>query len=66
MGGFKGVKFFEAFGERSRDWFLGYVGDEGFYFSMMWEISGLLSSGGFSVRFFMRYDGEVSEFFVGR
>ena len=40
MGGFKGVKFFEAFGERLRDWFLGYVGDEGFYFLMTGEFRG--------------------------
>ena len=57
------VKPPEAFGERSRDWSLGHTGpssldDRG--------ISGLFSSGGPSVRFLTRYDGEVSEPLVGR
>ena len=29
LGGLKGVKPPEAFGERSRDWSLGHTGDEG-------------------------------------
>ena len=66
LGGLKGVKPPEAFGERSRDWSLGHAGDEGPHLSMTGEISGLFSSGGPSVRFLTRYDGEVSEPLVGR
>ena len=66
MGGLKGDKPPEAFGERPRDWSLGHAGDEGPHLSMTGEISGFVSSGGPSVRFHTRYDGEVSEPLVGR
>ena len=52
-------------GERPRDWSLGHAGDEGPHLSMTGE-SGLFSSGGPSVRFLTRYDGEVSEPLVRR
>ena len=65
LGGLKGVKPPEAFGERPRDWSRpcrrrrpSSLDDGG--------ISGLFSSGGPSVRFLTRYDGEVSEPLVGR
>src|SRR5574340_1308658 len=37
LGGLKGVKPPEAFGERSRDWSLGHAGDEGPHLSMTGE-----------------------------
>ena len=66
LGGLKGVKPPEAFGERSRGWPLGHAGDEGPHLRDDGGGSGLFSSGGPSVRFLARYDGEVSEPLVGR
>src|SRR5574337_386829 len=40
LGGLKGVKPPEAFGERSRDWSLGHAGDEGPHLSMTGESRG--------------------------
>ena len=40
LGGLKGVKPPEAFGERSRDWSLGHTGDEGPHLSMTGESRG--------------------------
>ena len=40
LGGLKGVKPPEAFGERSRDWSLGHAGDEGPHLSMTGESQG--------------------------
>src|SRR5574340_626638 len=40
LGGLKGVKPPEAFGERSRDWALGHAGDEGPHLSMTGESRG--------------------------
>ena len=40
LGGLKGVKPPEAFGERSRDWSLGHAGDEGLHLSMTGESRG--------------------------
>src|SRR5574337_1963741 len=40
LGGLKGVKPPEAFGERSRDWSLGHAGDEGPQLSMTGESRG--------------------------
>ena len=40
LGGLKGVKPPEAFGERSRDWSLGHAGDEGPHVSMTGESRG--------------------------
>ena len=37
LGGLKGVKPPEAFGERSRDWSLGHAGDEGPHLAMTGE-----------------------------
>ena len=37
LGGLKGVKPPEAFGERPRDWSLGHAGDEGPHLSMTGE-----------------------------
>ena len=65
LGGLKGVKPPEAFGERSRDWSLGHAGDEGPHLSMTGESRGF-SSGGPRVRFLTRYYGEVCEPLVGR
>ena len=65
-GGLKGVKPPEAFGERSRAWPLGHAGDEGPHLPDDGGVSGWFSSGGPSVRFLARYDGEVSESLVGR
>ena len=39
LGGLKGVKPPEAFGERPRDWSLGHAGDEGPHLSMTGESS---------------------------
>ena len=66
LGGLKGVKPPEAFGERSRDWPLGHAGDEGPHLRDDGGVSGWFSSGGPRVRFLTRYDGEVSEPRVGR
>lgn len=66
LGGLKGVKPPEAFGERSRDWSLGHAGDEGPHLRDDGGVSGWFSSGGPRVRFLTRYDGEVSEPLVGR
>ena len=54
LGGLKGVKPPEAFGERSRDWSLGHAGDEGPHLSMTGEPRGF-SRG---VAGFSSYDGE--------
>ena len=40
LGGLKGVKPPEAFGERSRDWSPGHAGDEGPHLSMTGESRG--------------------------
>ena len=40
LGGLKGVKPPEAFGERSRDWSLGHAGDDGPHLSMTGESRG--------------------------
>ena len=40
LGGLKGVKPPEAFGEMSRDWSLGHAGDEGRHFAMTGESLG--------------------------
>ena len=40
LGGLKGVKPPEVFGERSRDWFLGHAGDEGPHLAMTGESCG--------------------------
>ena len=40
LGGLKGVKPPEAFGERSRDWSLGHAGDEGPHLSMTGDSRG--------------------------
>ena len=40
LGGLKGVKPPEAFGERARDWALGHAGDEGPHLSMTGESRG--------------------------
>ena len=40
LGGLKGVKPPEAFGERSRDWSLGHAGDEGPQVAMTGEEPG--------------------------
>src|SRR5574338_388957 len=66
LGGLKGVKPPEAFGERSRGWPLGHAGDEGPHLRDDGGVSGWFSSGGPRVRFLTRYDGEVSEPLVGR
>ena len=66
LGGLKGVKPPEAFGERSRGWPLGRAGDEGPHLREDGGVSGWFSSGGPRLRFLTRYDGEVSEPFVGR
>src|SRR5574337_318030 len=66
LGGLKGVRPPEAFGERSRDWPLGHAGDEGPHLGDDGGVSGWFSSGGPRVRFLTRYDGEVSEPLVGR
>ena len=42
LGGLKGVKPPEAFGERSRDWSLGHAGDEGPHLAMPGESWGCL------------------------
>ena len=61
LGGLKGVKPPEAFGERSRDWPLGHAGDEGPHLSDDGRVSGWFSSGGPRVRFPTRYlAGSVS------
>ena len=60
LGGLKGVKPPEAFGERSRDWSLGHAGDEGPHLRDDGGVLGWFSSGGPRVRFLTRYDGEVS------
>lgn len=57
LGGLKGVKPPEAFGERSRDWSLGHAGDEGPHLGVDGGVSGWFSSGGPWVRFLTRYDG---------
>ena len=46
LGGLKGVKPPEAFGERSRDWPLGHAGDEGPHLRDDRGVSGWFSSGG--------------------
>jgi len=66
LGGLKGVKPPEAFGERSRGWPLGHAGDEGPHLRDDGGGTGWFSSGGPRVRFLTRYDGEVSEPLVGR
>ena len=66
LGGLKGVKPPEAFGERSRGWPLGHAGDEGPHLRDDGGVSGWFSSGGPRVRFLTRCDGEVSEPLVGR
>src|SRR5574340_1232808 len=43
LGGLKGVKPPEAFGERSRAWSLGHAGDEGPHLSMTGESRGCRS-----------------------
>ena len=65
LGGLKGVKPPEAFGERSRGWPLGHAGDEGPHLRDDGGVSGWFSSSGPRVRFLTRYDGEVSELLVG-
>src|SRR5574340_528233 len=66
LGGLKGVKPPEAFGERSRGWRLGHAGDKGTHIPDDVGVSGRFSSGGPRVRFLTRYAGEVSEPLVGR
>ena len=66
LGGLKGVKPPEAFGEWSRGWPLGHAGDEGPHLRDDGGVSGWFSSGGPRVRFLTRCDGEVSEPLVGR
>src|SRR5574337_1677669 len=66
LGGLKGVKPPEAFGERSRGWPLGHARDEGPHLLDDGGVSGWFSSGGPRVRFITRCDGEVSEPLVGR
>src|SRR5574337_21881 len=66
LGGLKGVKPPEAFGERSRDWPLGHAGDEGPHLRVDGGVSGWFSRGGPRMRVLTSYDGEVSEPLVGR
>ena len=66
LGGLKGVKPPEAFGERSRDWPLDHAGDEGPHLRDDGGVPGWFSSGGPRARSLTRYDGEVSEPLVGR
>ena len=54
LGGLKGVKPPEAFGERSRGWPLGHAGDEGPHLRDDGGVSGWISSGGPRVRFLTR------------
>ena len=65
LGGPKGVKPPEAFGESSRDWSLGHEGDEGPHLRDDGGVSGWFSSGSPRARFLTRHDGEVSEPLVG-